>query len=202
MLTRAHQMFEPSHVVSVNLTRRTMTELPHLYAMARHIAVDCPLLKIPRHVLEQVGRLEDGNIPSRNCCIVAATVCRAALPPLSTQQEGVLMTHLLRGMQPSLRWRRVLRRGMRVIAKHGPAYNFLHLRLEQDWLQHCATPNMAGHTNCVVKVNNLHMQLQVCCCTMQCFHDVQHRSTVSTHRCRCTWHPSGSSWITTSRWAC
>ncbi len=31
-----------------------MAALPTKYAMARHVVVDCPLLKIPRHVLEQV----------------------------------------------------------------------------------------------------------------------------------------------------
>ncbi len=72
--------------------------------------------------------------------------------------------HLLYALQPSVRWRRMLQRGKRYIAKHGPAYNFLHLRLEQDWLQHCALPNMAGHRNCVVKVNNLHTQLLVRMC--------------------------------------
>lgn len=62
------QVFDPSTVVSVNLTRRTMTELPHLYAMARHVVVDCPLLKIPRHVLEQVRVIVRG-------CSKACTGC-------------------------------------------------------------------------------------------------------------------------------
>lgn len=104
-------------------------------------------------------------------------------------QEGVLLTHLLRAMQPSLRWRRVLRRGQRAIAKHGPVYNFLHLRLEQDWLQHCAAPNMAGHANCVVKVNKLHVQLQVrnhnMVVRMVCSTTPHGRSKDSTRLCRC-----------------
>ncbi|GFR48373.1 hypothetical protein Agub_g10263 [Astrephomene gubernaculifera] len=123
---------------------RAVDTLTKMYGSRPHLAVDCPLFRLSGQELRPT---EDGNLawavlsglrPSKEAAEVVEHVTRAisnvaaaAARDASTVQQGDS------AVQQQQQQRSAAGKAEAKQLQQQPWFNFLHLRIENDWLEHC-----------------------------------------------------------------